>query len=219
MADDFFRFGKGGGGQSVSLPRDPNEFVRDSAFGDVLYGQWVPRTFVTTDANDVASITRSAKKNDILCFVIEDHSAVWQFLYYPDLTPDTPWWFIGGSPMHTFTNTNDNISSSTFVTATNGPSLTMPFGGVYWSVFKVQPNAPSVNNAFAQAAAFGDGTRVTSDTVVLVAPTGENVTVTSAGGYPVVGAGGTIDVRYAISSGNINFANRSLAVWPVRISG
>jgi hypothetical protein len=197
--------------------RGVENYVRSGDFGSVLFGQWLPRTFTASTADEMRRVTLSARVGDICFYAADKANGVdWQFRFRPDGSA-YPWKAVGAqSPITSGVATNENTASVTPADlATVGPFVVAPLAGEYQTVIRAQANGPSV----ALVATVSIAPSVTSSPPAVVSlALGDNQT-TIAHGPVIVTAQAAIVMKYQVTAGNCFFANRYLTCVPVRVAG
>jgi hypothetical protein len=210
--------------------RGVENYVRSGEFGSVLFGQWLPRTFAASTADEMRRITLSAREGDI-CFYTADaaNGVDWQFRFRPDGSA-YPWKYVGGSEQFSYVATDEGtaITHSTYqALATPGPIIVSPFAGTYMVSIGCDAynnNAPIlVAPTMSYDVSSQSGTTAASDTwgaLTVSAPSFHRVSNIFPYKHESSGGPVTFTAKYRDSQNQgVRFTKRWMSVVPVRVAG
>lgn len=217
--------GSGTEGLSVGLHDALYNYVQGSEFNGVMTSQWGLYTPMYFGVGQ--KLPAQASTGQIAyCLVDPVESIVWQFVYFGAVQQGQsqgqgftgfPWLFVGGPPVYSYISTNENCSSAALVNlATVGPQIAVPFAGDYDYEMGCYVNVTSAGGATATMQLLSGATTYTPQ---CEASGASFETRTVAGRISGLTAGAGVLAVYSISSGNVNFANRFLKIWPRRVAG
>lgn len=144
--------------------------------------------------------------------------AWWSFSFDVSNPTTQPWAFLGGAPAGAATAASFSTASTTYVAdGTNGPRVTVPFRGIYLVTASALMSNSTINAYSTMSLAYG-AAAVAADEIRHTSPTANAYASVSRTWAIVVAANNQlIECQYGVSAGTGAFANRSLAVTPIRV--
>lgn len=205
----------------AAVAQEVEAYVRDPAFGAILFSQWLPRSTAVTTYDALRRLSLSARAGDVAYFQADFTNGVWwQLLYEPD-GGSYPWKYIGGPSIYAQVDTQQSTTSATYVDlATVGPSITLPAAGDYDVAHGAltQAAATSGNLQAVMSYAIGAATAQNADAIDSYGPTVE-AQIGRTRRKTGLAASTTLTAKYGIGTGTGTafYANRWIAAKPVRI--
>lgn len=143
---------------------------------------------------------------------------VWHLRYRSASGSTYKWEFVGGSPIVKPSTASDNTTSTSFVNATNGPSVTPPLAGEYLLEASFVGNHSAAGGGIQYGVSQG-GVDLGKPAVIAVsAQAGQNMAITGLQAEPQALTATAITSRIkANNAGTATFSFKAIKLTPVRV--
>lgn len=147
------------------------------------------------------------------------NGVVWTFRYRAASASASKWEFVGGPPLDARVDTQEATASTTYVNlTTTGPTLTAPLAGDY----VVSIGCEAINSATSftiMSYAIGAATAAEADRALfLSAVANQQMNLWRAKRQNTIAAATAFTAKYRVTGATGNFLNRSIQLFPVRVT-